>query len=368
MQEVGNMKVFKKFLIAVAFSLIAALVLPAAAVAAPGDFTFTASASPSKLAALGGEAKVRFDIENTGATNITEISIYISYMGSSIYDSDCCGETWNGSLAPGASLTLTRDVEFDEEDLDKDLTVRLAINNDADPAEDDVQTGPLKIASEDNVFKSSGGEEPQKDVYYVGETVTVTDSMRNSLAIEAADLTLSYYFKTTSHGTTSGDPIDLGDVAGGATEEYSFDYTFTEDDIGAFRIGSEIAYYVSGLGPYKEYNIAHDFVVEPAPTPTPTPEPTPTPTPEPTPEATPTPAGEKDTGSGETESTETQDDETAAAPTEAAETEEAGRAAASPSWLTIVIIALAALLAAAVIVLVVVLSKKNKGGGDDEFV
>ena len=357
------MKVFKKRLTVIVFTLILVCIMPMQAIAAPDDFSFTPSANPAKTAPLGGEIKVSAAIKNEGATNITRIAMQLNTLAG--FDSASDASTWHGTLAPGASITLTWDVDFAAGDLSRDLTMTLLADNDADMDYDETQNRTLRVNAEENVFRSGGGAEPEKAVYYVGETVTVTDAMRNSLTIAATDLSLAYYFKTASHGTKNGDPIDLGDVAGGASEEYSFDYTFTEDDIGNFRIGSEITYHVAGRGPYDEFNIAHDFVVESVPTPTPTPEPTPSPTPEPTPEAASTPAPEEtDTGGGETESAGVQNDETAAAPTEAAETDGADKTPTSSNWLTIIIIVLAALLFAAVIVLVVVLAKKNKDRDD----
>ncbi len=259
--------------------LLIICILPVSAMSAPSDFTFTADVSPPTVGTLGGEATVNIEVTNTGSSNITEISVYIGYLGDSIYDSDCCGETWFGSLAPGASVTLTPFVDFEAGFIDKDLTIRVAINNDLDPAEDEHHNGPLKIAGEENIIKSNGGNDPQKDIYFPGDTVLITDNMRNSLETSATDFDIRYYFKKSGGATTNADAVVLGTVLGGETKEYSFSYTFTEDDIGELRIGSQITYHIAGYGPYSEYNVAHDFVIKPLPTAPPTPEPTSEPTP-----------------------------------------------------------------------------------------
>ena len=102
-----------------------------------------------------------------------------------MFDSDSQGNTWFGSITPGAKKTITWSVKYPEGDLDADIDINVRINNDLDLLYDGSRWGKVRVTSEDNVFRSGGGQEPEKDVYYVGETVTVTDTMRNSLTIEA---------------------------------------------------------------------------------------------------------------------------------------------------------------------------------------
>ncbi|MCK5128377.1 MAG: hypothetical protein KAQ68_00885, partial [Clostridiales bacterium] len=168
-------------------------------------------------------------------------------------------------------------------DLDIQNILNVYMNNDGDIPYDGMQSKYIYVASEDNVFLSSGEVSPEQAIYYVGETVQITDRFRNSLAIAATDVSVAYYHRLTGGYLSNKNPIDLGTVAAKATAENVFDYTFTEDDIGALRIGSELTYSVSGIGPYNEFNIAHDFVVEAAPVATDTPLPSETPAPSDTP-------------------------------------------------------------------------------------
>ena len=163
----------------------------------------------------------------------------------------------------------------------------------------------------DDIFTTGGTVEPEKDIYYVGDTVEITDYFRNKGTISATSVSVEYYHRLDgANSVYSGSPISFGTIAGGASESHSYTYTFKESDIGEYRIGSKITYMLSGGGPYKEYSTGHDFTVMPAPdptatptasatatpavTPTPTPEPTASPSPEPTASPTPTAAPEED--------------------------------------------------------------------------
>ncbi len=95
----------------------------------------------------------------------------------------------------------------------------------------------------------------------------MTDTIRNSLSVAANNVTMQYYFRLAGGGTDFGDTVTIGTIAGGDTASQELVYTFTQDDIGTLRIGSELTYYVMGRGPYNEFNVARDFVVEAAPTP-----------------------------------------------------------------------------------------------------
>lgn len=346
------MKVFEKCSLILVLLIISSLFFPLAVFAADDDFEMSYTMSTNKLPSKGGMVKVYVLIKNLGATPITAFEIEI------LTDVNFFSN-WVGALAPGSGITRTLDVPFEEHDVGRNLIIRVNIENDGGGGPDGHQQQPIKVEEENNVFRSSGSHVPEKAVYYAGETVTVTDTFRNSLIIEATDVVVKYYFKPPGAGAYYGDPIDIGTVAGGATAENAFDYTFTEDDIGDFRIGSELTYDVAGEGPYNEYNVAHDFVVKAAPTPSPTPEATPTDTPAPTPEDTATP-----TESLSTDATPPDATEGNGAAQAGEEERETGKTLLTflENPLGIVIAVLAVLLIAAVIVLAVVIAKKNKGG------
>jgi len=142
-----------------------------------------------------------------------------------------------------------------------------------------------------DIFSTSGQVAPEKDIYYVGDTINVTDYFRNKGANNATNVSVEYYHRLDgANSVYSGSPINYGTIASGASESHSFEYTFKETDIGEYRIGSKITYMELGAGPYNEYSSGHDFIVMQAPTPTPTPTATPTATPTTTP--TPTPSAD----------------------------------------------------------------------------
>ncbi len=144
-------------------------------------------------------------------------------------------------------------------------------------------------------FSSGGNVTPEKDVYYVGDIVSIYDLFKNKSGSTATSVSVEYYYRLDgSNSVYSGSPINFGTVAAGKSETYTFSYTFKESDIGDYRIGAKITYTMGG-STYSEYSSGHDFIVEQAPTPTPaptdtmTPAPTDTPTPVPTAEPTFTP-------------------------------------------------------------------------------
>ena len=177
------------------------------------------------------------------------------------------------------------------------------------------------IALADDIFTTGGTVSPEKDIYYVGDTVEIDDYFRNKSANNATNVSVEYYYRLDGSSTSvySGSPISFGTIAGGASESRSYTYTFKESDIGRYRIGSKITYMISGGGPYREYSTGHDFTVMAAPTPTATPvsspseSPTPnTTTPSPTPSPTPEPTEEP---TQETTSEPSPEDEATAVPT-----------------------------------------------------
>ena len=142
----------------------------------------------------------------------------------------------------------------------------------------------------DDIFSSTGTVAPEKDIYYVGDTVDITDYYRNKDTVNATNVSVEYYFRLDgANSVYSGSPINFGTIAGGTSKSHSFQYTFKESDIGEYRIGSKITYSTSGGGPFNEYSSGHNFIVELAPTPTPTPSETPTATPTDSPAPTITP-------------------------------------------------------------------------------
>jgi hypothetical protein len=308
---------------------------------------------------MGGMIKVSAQIRNVGTTNITRIAMQLNTLAG--FSSAADASTWHGTLAPGASITLTWDVDFAAGDLNRDLNMTLLADNDPDMDYDETQTEILRVTGEENVMRSGGEAVPEKDVYYVGETVTVTDTMRNSLPVEATNVTMEYYFRLTGGGTDFGDTVDIGTIAGGDTHSQVLEYTFTSDDIGILRIGSELTYYVMGRGPYNEFNVARDFIVEPAPTPTPTEAPTPTPSPAPTPSPTPEPSQDSASPSPDDAASLFSQEVSPVQEGTASDTPPPADEVSRPNtFLLIVIVVLAVMLLAAIIVLIVVLAKKRR--------
>ena len=136
-------------------------------------------------------------------------------------------------------------------------------------------------------FSSGGTVTPEKDVYYVGDTVDISDLFKNKSGSTAFNVSVEYYYRLNgANSVYSGSPIAYGNIPAAKSESHSFSYTFKESDIGDYRIGAKITYTMGGVT-YDEYSSGHDFAVEAAPTPTP--EPSFTPTPVPTNSPTPTP-------------------------------------------------------------------------------
>ncbi|MCK5128352.1 MAG: hypothetical protein KAQ68_00760 [Clostridiales bacterium] len=273
------MKTFKRLIFIVTLILVVGFLVPSNALAADSDFEITVTFAPHEIAPLGGIIEVKFVVKNLGATPIT-------WIRTDLLTDVTFSLDWSGVLAMGATKTLTRMVPFVANDLDQNISVRVYIENDGDPARDGMQTDTIRVDSEDNVFLTEATKDPDKPIFYVGETVTLNDRYRNGLTIPATDVVVAFYYRVTGQSTEHGDPIDLDDAAGGESLYHTFEYTFKEADIGEYRIGSQLTYKVAGKGPYQEYNAAHDFVVAAAPTPSPTPVATPEPTPTPTVEAT----------------------------------------------------------------------------------
>ena len=261
------MKIFKRFCIILTLLVIMSIISPIYAIAADSDFQISYTLFPDKIAELGGTIKITLQVENKGPTNITWIRTDV--LTNAYFSSD-----WSGSLGVGAIKNLIFQVPFASTDLDHNITMNVYIENDLDASRDGKQTKNIKVESEDNVFLTSGVVDPEKEIYYVGDTVEVKDKFRNGLAIQATNVTVEYYHRVDGNGVYNGSPIGLGTVAGGDSVYNTFDYTFKEADIGEFRIGSQIKYNVSGKGPYDEYNYAHDFIVQAVPEPEETPAPT----------------------------------------------------------------------------------------------
>ncbi len=144
-------------------------------------------------------------------------------------------------------------------------------------------------------FSSGGTVTPEKDVYYVGDKVDISDLFKNKSGSTATSVSVEYYYRLNgANSVYSGSPINFGTISAGASKSHAFSYTFKEDDIGDYRIGAKITYTMGGAS-YSEYSSGHDFEVMQAPTSTPSPTTTITPTPEPTLTPTPTAASATDT-------------------------------------------------------------------------
>ncbi len=336
------MKIFKRLCICMTLLIVVVLCSPISALAADSDFEISYTQLPSKIAPLGGTIKIDLTVKNKVFPPITWISVdvltdaYFNYI-------------WVGSLASNASTTFSLSVPFAEADLDKDITINVYIQNDLDLSRDGKQTKTIKVESQENVFYTSGTVAPEKAHYYVGETVEIEDKFRNGLEIPAANVSVDYYHRVNGGSNIAyGIPIVFGTVAGGESVFNTFEYTFMPADIGEFRMGSKITYNVSGKGPYTEYNAAHDFIVEAAPTPTPTPSASPTPTPTPTLAPTNTPTMTLEAVSATPESSNTLQP-----------SGEAANANTISNPLLIALVIIGGLLVVAIIIVIILLIKKS---------
>ncbi len=273
------MRLLKKISLFLIILTLVVFLWPQRAYAATSFQVESIYVEPNTLAPNGGAANLVIKIKNTGTVNITKLT-YGYNLNSGFHDG-----SFGTSISPNSTMSFTIPVSFKENDLGVSNTITIWITT----SEDSVYKNASFIAyKEDNIIRSGGSVEPEKESYFVGETVLITDTMRNSLSINVTDAKMQYYFRDDT-ATYDGQKVSFGTISSNKKVENTLEYTFTEEDIGELRIGSYISYYVSGNGPYKEYNVAHDFIIEPSPSPTPTMEPTQTETPEPIQTETPIP-------------------------------------------------------------------------------
>jgi hypothetical protein len=273
MQTLGGdyVKVIKRILLVLAIIALTIVCFPKTTYAATSFVVDTIYVIPGTLAEKGGEADLIFKIKNTGTVDITNIT-YGYYLNSGFKDGSI-----STTISPDAIKSFSVTIDFKEGDLGalNDITIW------ATTSEDSIyQNAVFIVYSEDNVIRSDGNVDPEKTTYYVGESVYITDTMRNSLTFSVTNATMQYYFRD-ENATYDGEKVSFGTISANERVGNILEYTFTEEDVGELRIGSYITYYVSGKGPYKEYNVAHDFVVEPFQTQSPTHETTKAVTPEP---------------------------------------------------------------------------------------
>lgn len=214
-----------------------------------------------------------------------------------------------------------------------------------------------------DIFSTTGQVATEKDIYYVGDTVEITDYFRNKGANNATNVSVEYYYRLDgANSVYSGTSINFGTIASGTSESHSFEYTFKETDIGEYRIGAKITYMEAGAGPFQEYSSGHNFIVMQAPTPTPTSTPTATETPAPT--STPTAAPTNTPTSAVTpEPIETLvliSPEVAVSDGADTQSEANGLLFGDNTWLFIIIAALGVLLIILIVIIIVVAAKRNK--------
>ncbi len=283
------MRIVKKSIVLTLMLMLLITLLPSTTCYAAADFSITSiSLSPSAVAPTGGSVNVTITLKNTGSDPITQLDYTYQLPSGPVTRNHV------DTIAPGASKSYTDNIYFASGDLDTNIQTVVWcwaatwVNH----------TKNILVKGEDNIIRSGSEIDPEKNIYYVGETVAITDTMRNSLSVNVTSLEMQYYYRHNG-ATNYKDTITFGTVTPNQKVENTLNYTFTESDIGELRIGSKVTYNVGGTGPYTEYNVAHDFTVQASPTPEPTPEPTasptleptatPAPTPEPTPEPTATP-------------------------------------------------------------------------------
>ena len=275
------MKKIKKASLLLAIAVISIFILPTTAYAATGHEITSITASPAVVSLDGATVDITLTVKNTGTDTITWVSCYYSLP------SGVVTKEHDMMIPVGTSKTFTDTVNFTSTDVNQNISVLVGclgvgwVNH----------TTTIKVTGEENVIRSDSSIEPEKVKYFVGDTVSVTDTMRNGIDVDVTNLKMEYYIRR--NGTNSaGDSVDFGTLTPNQRVENTLEYAFSESDIGELRIGSKVTYNVSGSGPYTEYNVAHDFVVEAAPTPTSSPTPADSPTPAATAEQTDTPTPE----------------------------------------------------------------------------
>ncbi len=271
------MKNIKRISAIMILAIITVMMIPSTAFAATDFEISSIGLSPDTVSIDGGSVNVSVTVKNTGTDPITNVS-YTYHLPSGLE-----GRGHADTISVGASKTYTDNIQFNGNDVNTNIQAEVWCQGVGWIS----HSKTFSVTGEDNVILSGDEIVPEKSSYFVGETVSITDTMRNSLSTNVTNLKMKYYLRR-SGSDTSGDTVTFGTVAPNAKVSNTLDYTFTEEDLDGLRIGSSITYNVSGNGPYTEYNVAHDFVVVPSPTPTSSTTPTASATPTPTPEATPT--------------------------------------------------------------------------------
>lgn len=96
------------------------------------------------------------------------------------------------------------------------------------------------------------------------KVIQISDTFRNTLPIEATNVTVEYYYRVDGVTIYTPAPYSLGSVGGGDTKSISFHLTLNSSHVGQMHIASKMEYLVSDQGYYEEYNYAHEFEVQEA--------------------------------------------------------------------------------------------------------
>lgn len=157
------MNKIKKISIILTLILVICVINPSPALTAHDDFEITLTVSPHTIAERGGIIYVAINVSNVGPMAITWVRVGAS-------TTTPYSEQWNGSIAAGASKTITFGIPFDAADLDREILAAISMNNDGDADLDGKIVRMITVASEDNVFMTAGTTTPDREIYYVGES------------------------------------------------------------------------------------------------------------------------------------------------------------------------------------------------------
>jgi hypothetical protein len=245
-----------RFIFVLLFIFTAASLLPATSLAGHEDFDITYTVSPTLAGFKGADITLRITVENKGSTNITWLDVGVTTVTP-------YSQHWAGTILPGYSnrRTILFTVPFGYEDFNCDKLLSVAMNNDSDPGSDGTQVRTFSVAGTWDIFEKGWSITPDRAVYDVGDTVTITHTFRNTFTENAAT-----DFKARGHLTLNGDHIyqdtydDHGVVMPGETVSTSFDYTFSDDDVGHMQASYQCEYDMMGEN-YQEAQWSAEFNV-----------------------------------------------------------------------------------------------------------
>ena len=227
-------------ILAFVFAFSAIFLFPATSLADHDDFDISYTVAPTLAGYKGADINIQITVQNRGATNITWLDVSVTTV--SPYN-----QHWTGTIAPGASRSLSFIVHFTTSDFDTDKLLYVKMNNDGDSESDGTQVRTFSVASTHDIFQKSWSISPDRDEYNVGDTVTITHTFRNTFTGNAATgFSAQSYLSKEPECIFTGPLVSPGMVMPGGTVSTSFTYTFTEAYVGHLRASYHIEYNMMG--------------------------------------------------------------------------------------------------------------------------